>query len=168
MLDIMFEGIKDGIDWMSSHIWAATVSAAILGALLNAFFAKKKDILIKSAERKSQCYGEYLRAFVELSNHEKMKDPKGASEVDRNYYHCKAVVVLHGSHEVLEKLAICEKQGITSIADANYLILVKAMKRDVENPKAIRNWFMRKIRAPKLNRNIVDILAGYHTEKRSR
>ncbi|TEA83195.1 hypothetical protein [Bacillus thuringiensis] len=167
-MDIMFEGIKGGIDWMSSHIWAATVSAAILGALLNAFFAKKKDILIKSAERKSQCYGEYLRVFVEFSNHEKMKDPKGASEVDRNYYHCKAVVVLHGSHEVLEKLAICEKQGITSIADANYLSLIKAMKRDVENPKAIRNWFMRKIRAPKLNRNIVDILAGYHTEKSSR
>ncbi|MGM1433611.1 hypothetical protein ACS2CQ_11820 [Bacillus cereus group sp. BceL295] len=160
-MDIMFAWIKDGIDWIGSHIWVATISAAILGALLNAFFAKKKDILIKSAERKSQCYGEYLRAFLEFSNHEKMKDLKGASEVNRNYYHCKAVVVLHGSHDVIEKLAICEIEKIKSLEDVNYLNLIKAMKRDVENPKVIRNWLMRKIKVSKLNQNIVNILARY-------
>ena len=161
-MDSILELWRNGIDWMSSHFWAATISAAILGALLNAFFAKKKDILIKTVERKSQCYGEYLKAFVEFSNHEKMKDPKGFSEINRNYYHCKAIVVLHGSHDVLEKLAICETQGIKSIEDANYLNLIKAMKKDVENPKAIRNWLMRKIRASKLDRNILNILARYN------
>ncbi|PGS59142.1 hypothetical protein [Bacillus cereus] len=167
-MDIMFEWVKGGIDWMGSHIWVATVSAAILGALLNAFFAKRKDILVKTVERKSQCYGEYLEAFIAFSDRKKMNDPEGADNINRNYYHCKAIVVLHGSHDVLEKLAICETQGINSIADANYLTLIKAMKRDVENPKVIGNCLMRKIRAPKLNRNIIDILAGYQPNNRSR
>ncbi|PGS67601.1 hypothetical protein COD07_19220 [Bacillus thuringiensis] len=63
------------ISWMNLHVWAVTNGSVILGALINTFFVKKKEPLIKTVDIKSRCFGEYLKAFVAFST-KKNKIPR--------------------------------------------------------------------------------------------
>jgi len=48
------------------------------------------------------------------------------------------MIILFGSDDVIEKLAICEKNGINTNFEEGrliYLDLIKAMKKNIESPK---------------------------------
>lgn len=157
------------LSWISSHVWVVSIISVVSGALVTAFFAKRRDMMMKIADKKSACYAEYLKSLSDFSKIANSSDQETIREINRNHFLNKSLLVLYASDDVLGKLAICEKYGIQlGLTEGNerYLELIKAMKRDVEKPKIVRSWFvrMRKRRVAELDRNIADILIYYKTK----
>ncbi|MDM5425997.1 hypothetical protein [Bacillus mycoides] len=152
------------LTWINSHVWIVSIITLVLGAFLNAILTKNKDVLIKVADKKSQYYAEYIRALLEFSKPIQLLEPEQRHEINRNYMYFKNLVILYGSDNVIEKCAICEKHGqqFGSLeGQERYIELIKAMKEDVENPKIIKSWLLRKTRTSNLDENIADIMFNY-------
>ncbi|WP_041964071.1 hypothetical protein [Mesobacillus selenatarsenatis] len=150
--------------WINSNGWLVSIFGIMLGAILSNFLTKNKDLLMKVADKKSQYYAEYINALLVFSRPTSIRTDFNTSyEINRNYMYCKNLVILYGSDEVIENLAICEKEGISTSSiegQERYIELIKAMKKDVEQPKLIKSWWKRKD-THRRDGNIYDILFDY-------
>jgi hypothetical protein len=136
--------VKSILAWVTDNVWVVSIFTGVLGALLTAAFNKKRELYIKIAEKKSQCYSQYLHALISLNG-----------KIDKDFYFAKTQVILYGSKGVLEKLANAEKYGI-SMQDVEgqnrFVELVTEMKKDVEKPNVQR------VKSEDMNAHIPDIL----------
>ncbi|WP_078380575.1 hypothetical protein [Sutcliffiella halmapala] len=151
------------IIWIGENIWAVSLFSLIIGAYLNTFLTKNKEVLMKVADKKGQYYADYISALLEFSKpvHQRMREN---DEINRNYYYLKNLVILYGSSKVIENLAKCETDGIdikTKEGKANYLNLIDSMKEDIENPKIIKSWWNRKFGSVERKENINNILFDF-------
>ncbi|RIU93437.1 hypothetical protein [Oceanobacillus picturae] len=144
-------------EWINTNGWFVSIFALIFGAYLNSLFAKNKDNLMKIADKKGEYYFQYINVLHEFNKDFIQED------TNKRYLIFKHLCVLYGSSEVLNKMAVCEKnsintsseQGIQELTD-----LVMAMKKDIEKPKLTSRWY-RKHKQNKLDSNIKDILYKY-------
>lgn len=149
----MEETIKDIIKWINSNGWIVAIITLILGAYLNTFLSKNKEVLMKIADKKGQYYSEYIDALMEVNktHYERMRENNGmdnSKDIGRSYFHIKNLVILYGSNEVLKKLSVCEKDGASFKTEedvSDYLDLIEAMKKDIENPKIIKSFWRRNV-----------------------
>lgn len=159
------ETSKKVIEWINENGWFVSIFSLFLGAYLSAFLTKRKDVLMKIADKKSQYYADYVSALLEFRVPSYIRVREGTNEeVNRNYLYVKNLVILYGSNEVIEKLSICEKHGIDLKAEEgkkHYLNLIEAMKEDIENPKVIKSWWKNAISRDKRKDNISTILFDY-------
>lgn len=156
--------MKSALLWINSNGWIVSIFTLILGAYLTNFLTRNKEVLMKVADKKSQYYADYINALIDLNKPVPLPTKERNKEiytVNRNYTYLKNLVILYGSDEVIEKLAIGEREGIytsTEEGQERYIDLIKAMKRDVENPKLIKSWWKRRRSTAKRDENISDIL----------
>ncbi|MGP9039419.1 hypothetical protein [Cytobacillus kochii] len=151
--------------WIGDNIWIVSIFTLVLGAYLNTFLTKNKEILMKIADKKSQYYADFVNSLLNFNKSDYQRlIANDKDEINRNYFYMKNLVILYGSSEVIEKLSICEKIGINFDVDEGreiYLDLIEAMKKDVENPKIINFWWKKKFGTKDKRDNIGDILFGY-------
>lgn len=157
--------MKEVIAWIGDNIWIVSIFTLVLGAYLNTFLTKNKEVLMKIADKKSQYYADFVNSLLNFnkSHYQRLID-NDKDEINRNYFYMKNLVILYGSSEVIEKLSICEKKGINFDIDEGreiYLDLIEAMKKDIEDPKIINFWWKKKGRNKDKRNNIGNILFGY-------
>lgn len=124
----------------------------IISLFVGAFLTKRRELYLKLAEQKVKHYSALFDALY------------APSLDDRLYVYRKTNIVLHGSRKVIEKLAICEKNGISVIEDEkkNELFeLIYEMKKDIERPKLLLSLFNRTCHKKVLKRDIKNILFDY-------
>jgi len=54
------------LSWINSNGWFVSIFSIIIGALLTAFLSKKKEVLLKIADKKSMYYSEYISTLLEF------------------------------------------------------------------------------------------------------
>jgi hypothetical protein len=158
--------LKETLSWINSNGWIVSIFTLVLGAYLSTFLTKNKEVLMKIADKKGQYYADYINALLQFNKpiHVRMRE-NTQGDIDRNYFYLKNLVILYGSNEVIERLAICERDGIhfeTKEGRERYLYLIEAMKKDIENPKIIKSWWIRKLAMNKRNEHIANILFDYN------
>ncbi|MFD2640197.1 hypothetical protein [Piscibacillus salipiscarius] len=136
------------LEWVNANGWIMTVIALLAGA----FLTKRRELYLKLAEKKGEHYSKYFDILYAPQFN------------DRLYYYQKTNIVLYGSREVLEKLAVCEKNGI-SITDQKrnleFYELIYEMKKDIEKPRLTLSLFKRIFHKNNLEENVKDILFDY-------
>ncbi|MCK6256832.1 hypothetical protein LCY76_09520 [Fictibacillus sp. KIGAM418] len=160
--------VKDTLAWINSNGWIVSIFTLVLGAYLSTFLTKNKEVLMKIADKKGQYYADYINALLQFNKpiHLRAREHE-IINTNRNYFYLKNLVILYGSNEVIKRLSICEKNGINFKKEEgreSYLKLIEAMKKDIENPKIIRSWWIRRIAMNNRNNNIADILFDYKQE----
>jgi hypothetical protein len=151
------------IAWIGDNVWAVSIISLIVGAYLNTFLTKNKEVLMKVADKKGQYYAEYISALLEFSKpyHLRMN---ANGDIDRNYFYLKNLMILYGSNKVIENLAKCEVEGIntkTEEGKSNYLNLIDSMKEDIENPKIIKSRWNNDFDSLERQEHIKNILFDY-------
>lgn len=154
-------------EWLINNLWITSFFTLILGAYLNNFLTKNKEITMKMAEKKGQYYAEYISALMEFSKSQDNIQYK-THEINKHYYYLKNLVILYGSDQVIDNLAQCEENGINFSTDkgkTSYLNLIDSMKKDIENPRVIRSWIKIQLNSNSRKNNIETILFNYKKGK---
>lgn len=144
------------VEWITNG-WIASIFTLILGAFINSLFARRKDNLMKIADKKGELYTQYLSVLHEFNPHFMQRD------TNKRYLFFKYLNVLYGSKEVLDKMAVCEKNSISNETEQGkqeLAELVIAMKKDIEKPKITSRWY-KEMSNKKLEKDIKTILFEY-------
>ncbi|QKY70297.1 hypothetical protein [Lentibacillus sp. CBA3610] len=145
----------DLIELINSNGWIVSIITLILGAYINSLFAKRRENLMKVADKKGEFYTQYLNVLHEFNPNFMQKD------TNKRFLFFKYLNVLYGSNEVIEKMAVCEKNGInnkTEQGKQELTELVIAMKKDIEKPKLANRWYKKTNNNRKLEKDIKDLL----------
>lgn len=157
------------LSWINSNGWLMSIISLMIGAILTSFLSKRKEILLKIADKKSMYYSEYINALLEFGKpaHIRMREDVNG-EINRNYFYYKNMIILFGSDDVIEKLAICERNGIDTKSEVGrslYTDLIKAMKKDIENPKILKSSWKSKKAISNREQHIHTILFDYKKDE---
>ena len=136
--------------------WILSLLSLTIGSLLTAFLSKRNENLLKIADKKSNYYAEYISALLKFENTNE--------EINRNYFYYKNMIILYGSDDVIEKLAVCERIGINTNSEEGRIIytdLIKAMKKDIERPRLLKTFWRSKHTVFERDEYINTILFNY-------